>query len=76
MIIDAGPMTEREIQARVERMLTHLDRLLFNRDMSEDDYHAAVLDLSRWEEDAMLKAERRETDINEMQQNIKPNLKP
>jgi hypothetical protein len=46
-------MTEREIHQRVDRMLLHLDRLLLNRDMSEDDYHAAVLDLSRWEEETM-----------------------
>jgi hypothetical protein len=54
-------MTEREIERRVDRMLAHLDRLLLNRDMSEDDYHAAVLDLSEWEEKAMteLEAERR-----------------
>jgi hypothetical protein len=54
-------MTEREIQQRVDRMMAHLDRLLANRDMSEDDYHAAICDLSKWEEAAMLKleAERR-----------------
>lgn len=55
MIVDAGPMTEREIEVRVERMLAHLDRLLLNRDMSEEDYHKAVADLASWEEEEMLR---------------------
>jgi hypothetical protein len=56
MIVDVGPMTEREIEARVDRMLAHLDRLLLNRDMSEDDYNKAVADLASWEEEEMLRA--------------------
>jgi hypothetical protein len=55
-------MTEHEIQQRVDRMLAHLDRLLLNKDMSEADYHAAVLDLSRWEDEEMTKtATKKET---------------
>jgi hypothetical protein len=56
MIVDAQPMTEREIEVQVERMLTHLNRLLLNGDMSAEDNHAALRDLAEWEEAAMLKA--------------------
>jgi hypothetical protein len=71
-------MTEHEIQARVDRMLEHLDRLLLNRDISEDDYHAAVLDLSEWEEKAMteLEAERRAMTDDEIRTTETQNLKP
>jgi hypothetical protein len=54
------PMTEREILQRVDRMILHLDRLLANRDMSQDDYDAALRDLSEWEETAMLKTKGEE----------------
>jgi hypothetical protein len=50
------PMTEREIQQRVDRMIAHLDRLLANLDMSQADYDGALLELAQWEETAMLKA--------------------
>jgi branched-subunit amino acid aminotransferase/4-amino-4-deoxychorismate lyase len=48
-------MTEREIAKHVDRMLDHLNRLMLNRDMSEDDYHAAILELAEWEEAEMIK---------------------
>jgi NAD-dependent DNA ligase len=48
-------MTEREIRQRVDRMTCHLDRLLLNRDISDDDYDAAIRDLAEWEEAAMMK---------------------
>ena len=72
------PVTEHEIQQHVDRMLAHLDRLLLNRDMSEDDYHAAVLDLSEWEEKVMteLEAERRSMTDDEISNNETQNLKP
>src|SRR5580765_381702 len=54
--VNAWPPTEREIQQRVDRMISHLDRLLANRDMSEEDYHKAMADLSLWEEEAMARA--------------------
>jgi hypothetical protein len=53
---DDNSMSEREIHQRVDRMILHLDRLLLNRDMSEEDYDAALRELSEWEETAMLKA--------------------
>jgi hypothetical protein len=49
------PKTYRDIHERVDRMILHLDRLLLNRDMSKEDYDAALLDLAEWEEAAVLK---------------------
>jgi hypothetical protein len=70
-------VTESEIDQRVDRMLDHLERLLLNRDMSEDDYHAAILDLIEWEEAELLKAnERRSTADNGTSETQNLNLKP
>ncbi len=41
-------MTEAQIEARVERMMDHLDRLLLTGEMSPKDYAAAVADLDVW----------------------------
>ncbi len=68
-------MTEQEIDQRVDRMLDHLERLLLNGDMSEDDYHAAIMELVEWEEEALLKAK----EVNDHQRNTNDtnlNLKP
>jgi hypothetical protein len=54
-------VTEHEIDQRVDRMLDHLERLLLNGDMSEDAYHAAIMELVEWEEEAMLKAKGNRT---------------
>ena len=70
-------MTEHEIERRMDRMLDHLERLLLNRDMSEDDYHAAILDLIEWEEAELLKAnERRSTADNGTPETQNLNRKP
>jgi hypothetical protein len=72
-----GAVTEQEIERRMDRMLDHLERLLLNRDMSEDDYHAAILDLIEWEEAELLKAnERRSTADNGTSETQNLNLKP
>jgi hypothetical protein len=41
---------EAQIEARVERMTDHLDRLLSLRQISEEDYAKAIADLERWAE--------------------------
>ena len=43
-------MTEAQIEARVERMTDHLDRLLISGDMSQDAYDKAIRDLDEWAE--------------------------
>jgi hypothetical protein len=68
-------MTEQEIDERVDRMLDHLERLLLNGDMSEDDYHAAIMELVEWEEEALLKAKEvndRQRNTNDTNLNLKP----
>jgi hypothetical protein len=68
-------MTEQEIDQRVDRMLDHLERLLLNGDMSEDDYHAAIMELVEWEEEALLKAKEgndRQRNTNDTNLNLKP----
>jgi hypothetical protein len=57
-------VTEQEIDRRVDRMLDHLERLLLNGDMSEDAYHAAIMELVEWEEEALLKANERRATTN------------
>jgi hypothetical protein len=54
--VNAWPTSEREIEQRVDRMINHLDRLLANRDMSEEDYHKALRELCEWEEEALSRA--------------------
>jgi hypothetical protein len=66
-------ITREEIERFVDRMLGHLDRLLLNRDMSAADYHAAILDLNKWEEAAN---ERRAANGNGISNDRNPNLKP
>jgi hypothetical protein len=41
---------EAYIDARVERMIEHLDRILAQGDISLDDYQKALADLHRWAE--------------------------
>jgi hypothetical protein len=68
-------VTEHEIDQRVDRMLDHLNRLLLNGDMSEDDYHAAIMELVEWEEEALLKAKEvndRQRNTNDANLNLKP----
>jgi hypothetical protein len=68
-------VTEQEIDQRVDRMLDHLERLLLNGDMSEDDYHAAIMELVEWEEEALLKAKEvndRQRNTNDTNLNLKP----
>jgi hypothetical protein len=60
-----GAVTERAIEQRVDRMIAHLDRLLLNRDMSEDDYHKALNDLSLWEEEQILKIRGHEREASD-----------
>lgn len=43
-------MTQDQIDARVEKMLDHLEALLLAGTMSPKDYAANVADLHRWEE--------------------------
>jgi hypothetical protein len=68
-------VTEQQIYERGDRMLDHLNRLLLNGDMSEGDYHAAILDLCEWEVAELLKAK----EVNDRQRNTSDtnlNLKP
>lgn len=41
-------MTEKQIEARVERMTEHLNRLLLAGHMPQRDYDLAVQDLDAW----------------------------
>jgi hypothetical protein len=49
-------LSERVIADRVERMLTHLDRLLEANEMDQETYDDAVRDVAAWEESAVLAA--------------------
>jgi hypothetical protein len=49
-------LSEREILDRVDRMLTHLDRLLVAKEMDQETYDDAVYDIALWEESAMIAA--------------------
>jgi hypothetical protein len=53
---DAKILSEREIADRVDRMLTHLERLLEAGEMDEQTYDDAVHDIALWEESAMIAA--------------------
>lgn len=48
-----GNMTETEIHDRVDRMLTHLDRLLDAVEMDHETYVDAVRFIALWEERAI-----------------------
>jgi hypothetical protein len=44
-------MTEREIEARAERLMDHLDNLFMDGKISQKDYDQAVFDLKKWAEE-------------------------
>jgi hypothetical protein len=45
-----GPMTEHQIEGRVERMMDNLDRLFMAHCLTPRQYEAAVLELEKWAE--------------------------
>ena len=53
-------MTEEQIEARVERYVDHLDRLLMAGAMSQKSYTAALRDLHDWADARREESERQQ----------------
>jgi hypothetical protein len=44
------PLTEDQIERRVETMMNHLDAVFVSGGMTQENYDKAVADLNRWSE--------------------------
>jgi tRNA C32,U32 (ribose-2'-O)-methylase TrmJ len=44
------PMTEEQIERRVEKMVDHLDRVYMAGGMTDEDYRKAMDELDQWAE--------------------------
>lgn len=48
LFLEGNPMTEEQIERRVEKMVDHLDRVFLAGGMSQGDYDKAMRELDQW----------------------------